>query len=272
MNPIGIMQGRLSPAGTRAQAFPSRTWRDEFAQARELGFDRIEWLVSAASLHDNPLLHDLDQVVAVARAHGVGIETICADCFIERPFVDADAAAFEASIALLDRLIAQSASLGGGTIVVPLLEGNAASDGRDCAALVTRLADVTLRARLSGVRIAVESDLPAGELHRAIEGTGIGVCYDLGNAAAAGEDLAAAITTLRERVYAVHVKDRRRGGASVTLGHGDADFQSAFARLRAIGYGGPLILETPRGESPVVAAREHLAFVRQLMGAAARVA
>jgi L-ribulose-5-phosphate 3-epimerase len=272
MNPIGIMQGRLSPAGARAQAFPHGTWREEFRQARELGFDRIEWLVDAASLRDNPLLHDVGQVLAISRDTGVGVDTVCADCFIEHPFANADAAALHVSVALLDRLIVQSAAIGARTIIVPLLEGNAVADRDHCERVLTQLADVAMRAGRVGIRIAIESDLPAGEWDHAIKTGHIGVCYDLGNAVAAGQDLVTAIEMLGERIIAVHVKDRPVGGASVALGNGDVDFASAFAGLKATGYAGPLILETPRGSSPVDAARSHLAFVRQLTATAAFVA
>ena len=96
MNPIGIMQGRLSPAGARAQAFPRATWRAEFAQARELGFDRIEWLVASGGLDDNPLLIDANAVRAIVRDSGVRVDSVCADCFIERPMVNAEPPAIDA--------------------------------------------------------------------------------------------------------------------------------------------------------------------------------
>ena len=67
MNPIGIMQGRLSPSRAgRAQAFPFATWREEFAHAAEAGFDSIEWLVTAELYADNPLLVDHGEI---GRAH-----------------------------------------------------------------------------------------------------------------------------------------------------------------------------------------------------------
>jgi L-ribulose-5-phosphate 3-epimerase len=45
MNPIGIMQGRLSPpVGGRIQSFPVDCWREEFFRAREAGLNCIEWV------------------------------------------------------------------------------------------------------------------------------------------------------------------------------------------------------------------------------------
>ena len=56
MNPIGIMQGRLSPQATgHLQAFPWKTWELEFERARAIGFDCLEWLFEADSFEKNPI-------------------------------------------------------------------------------------------------------------------------------------------------------------------------------------------------------------------------
>ena len=45
MKEIGIMQGRLlPPVGEHIQAFPAKSWREEFAIARECGLGMIEWI------------------------------------------------------------------------------------------------------------------------------------------------------------------------------------------------------------------------------------
>lgn len=265
MNPIGIMQGRLSAAGRRAQMFPAPTWRDEFTRAQQLGFDRIEWLVDAGSLHLNPLLTDTDLVSACLRETRVTVDSICADCFIDRPLVRVPEVDREAATDLLMRVINHAAEIGARTIVLPLLEGNAVATAAECAALLASLDDVIAQAHEFGVRVAVETDLPAAALYDALAKSTVGVCYDLGNAAAAGRDITAELSILGDLVSVVHVKDRPRNAASVPLGQGDVPFVSVFASLRAIGYAGPLILETPRGQSPIDSAREQLAFVKRLI-------
>jgi hexulose-6-phosphate isomerase len=260
MNPIGIMQGRLSAGGARAQLFPAGTWRDEFHAAGELGFDRIEWLVNVESLDRNPLLHAPDEVREVIRATGIGVQSVCADCFIEQPL--ARASDHRQSAILLQRVIEGAAAIGAGAVCVPFLEGNAVEHGDELVDVLSQFDEALALARSRDIRIAIETDLDAADLRDAIRRANVWACFDVGNAAAAAVDIAGALAVLADRVALIHVKDRRLRGPSVPLGEGAVDFSAAFATLRTIEYTGPLTLETPRGDSPVESARRHLEFVR----------
>ena len=46
----------------------------------------------------------------------------------------------------------------------------------------------------------------------------------------------------------VHIKDRVRGGGTVPLGTGDADFEATFKELSRIGYQGDITLQVARSE------------------------
>jgi hexulose-6-phosphate isomerase len=48
------------------------------------------------------------------------------------------------------------------------------------------------------------------------------------------------------RIVNVHVKDRLRGGTTVPLGTGHADFDRTFAAFHDVGYRGNYILQTAR--------------------------
>jgi hypothetical protein len=66
-----------------------------------------------------------------------------------------------------------------------------------------------------------------------------------------------------DRVGSVHIKDRIRGGGTVPLGTGDADFPGLFTALREAGYDGPWVLQVARGTSgdEVTWARRNRAFL-----------
>src|SRR5262249_18789721 len=87
-NPIGIVQGRLSPpVPGRLQAFPSRTWREEFGRARTCGFSSLEWVFEADNYEQNPIWTQ-EGVVAIRRQideTGVRVDSICADYFMTHP-------------------------------------------------------------------------------------------------------------------------------------------------------------------------------------------
>lgn len=252
MNPIGIMQGRLSPAGARPQSFPRETWRDEFDRARRCGFDCLEWLITESGLEENPIWARPDDIRRCAEDSGVRLTTLCADCFLQRGD----------DHALLERLLAAAAGLGIDTVVVPWLEQNAVGVG----GYRRRLSALRPMAARHRVRIAIESDLAAAAVRELIAECApfpIGVCYDTGNAAAIGDDAAADLRTLGWRVFAIHIKDRTRSGPSVPLGHGSVNFARLADALIDIDYRGALVLETPRGADPMIAARTQREFLEQ---------
>jgi L-ribulose-5-phosphate 3-epimerase len=263
MNAIGIMQGRLSPTPAgRPQAFPKASWRDEFARAAACGLDCIEWLITADGIADNPIWSDpgVSEIHALAAASGVRVATVCADCFIAHPVVN--------DPQLLDRVVRRSAAVGAGVVVVPIIEAAAVRTRDELVAVLQAIAPVALTAATLHVRIGLESDLPGPLLRELLEASGlpaVGVCYDVGNATARGGHPAADIAALGPRLCAVHIKDRRRGGASTPLGEGDADFAAFVAALEVHGFSGPLILETPAGADPEAQAIRHRRFMHDLL-------
>jgi hexulose-6-phosphate isomerase len=73
-----------------------------------------------------------------------------------------------------------------------------------------------------------------------------GVNFDIGNSASLGWDPGIEIPAIGPRIINVHVKDRVRGGTTVPLGQGNADFPRVFRLLAQQGYGGFFILQTAR--------------------------
>lgn len=263
MRRAGIMQGRLSPAPLgRAQQFPAQ-WQDEFTRARACGFDEIEWLVTAESLDTNPILSS-DGVDAIHNAMartGVRVASVCADCFIAQPLIDPDQRSER--LALLIRLIAATRDAGGAVLVMPFLESNALGTRTTARAMLSSMKPALDIAADAGIVLAIECDLASDALRTLVDDVGhsaLGICYDTGNAAAAGLDPASEILHLEHYVSEVHLKDRRRGGSSVALGSGDVHFDAVGAALDRIGFTGPLILETPAGDDPAASAIANREF------------
>jgi hexulose-6-phosphate isomerase len=155
-----------------------------------------------------------------------------------------------------------------------VLENGEVRSDADAATVASALEPIARQAEEIEIRLGLESALPAAETLRLIDRlatANVGVCYDSGNAAFAGFDCVADISTLGRTLVGVHLKDRLRGGGSVPLGQGDVDFSAFFAALARAGYEGPVILEAPAGDAPVDNARRHLAFARRHAMAAATV-
>jgi hexulose-6-phosphate isomerase len=248
---LGFMQGRLSPmVNGRIQAFPASHWRDEYPAAARLGLALVEWTLDYADLDDNPLMTPAGraEIRALGALHGVSLETLTGDLFMQMPFWKETGAARDALLHDFERVVDASAAAGIRIIVVPLVDnGSVADRGED--ALVDALAARGDAIASHGVTIAFESDFPPARLAAFITRfpAGVfGVNYDTGNSAALGHDCGDEIGAYAARIVNVHIKDRLRGGTTVPLGTGAADLPRAMALLKASGYRGRYILQTAR--------------------------
>lgn len=269
MNEIGILQGRLSPpVPGRVQAFPWSSWEAEFEHARACGFDAIEWLFEEPRAEDNPLWSALgrERIRRLSADTGIALRSVCADYFMAHPFFRAPADECARSVEVLQTLIRHAAGVGIRTILVPVLETCEIRTPQEKDALLAALRQPLALAGAEGVTIALETELPAGDYCALVEESAhpaLGIYYDAGNAAAKGYDLAADVRALAPWLRGVHIKDRKRGGSSVPLGEGDADFRALFGALAGIGYDRPVVLQAASGNDYLGLARGYARFVRE---------
>lgn len=72
----------------------------------------------------------------------------------------------------------------------------------------------------------------------------VGVCYDVANAFYAGENPAAGVRRVKDRLRLVHLSDTgRRRWRHDPVGQGSVDFAAFAKALKEIGYGGPSVME-----------------------------
>lgn len=269
MNQIGIMQGRLSPrVERRLQAFPWQTWEKEFSRARECRLDAIEWLFEAEDYEQNPLWTDagVSKIQRLADESAVAVRSVCADYFMAHPFFRVTESERLQSIATLNQLISRAAQIGIKVILVPILEESELRNQQEKAQLLMSLRGPLDLADTHGIRLGLETELPAAEYKDLIEQANhhaVGIYYDVGNAAAKGYNCGDDIRLLGKQLCGIHIKDRKRNGPSVTLGQGDVDFSSFFSALAETEYRGPLVLQTAFCDDYLANAVTHLSFVRR---------
>lgn len=239
-----MMQGRIYPADMGSyQLFPLEEWREEIVSAMTLGYDGLELLYDRKGvLKGLFVLGEIERDVVYA--------SLCADSLAH---VDVrDGHAFRAELGsvleLCDELLI-------GKIIIPFVELNEPPDAGVLRGHLKGLASI-LGDRME--HVVIESNLPAPDFSEAVEGLGCRVCYDLGNATAAGRPVAEEIRALGDRIGHVHIKDRLHGGANVPLGEGALDFVGAARALSEIGYCGDFTFETAYGEDSLESAKEHL--------------
>jgi L-ribulose-5-phosphate 3-epimerase len=266
---IGIMQGRLvPPEGAHIQAFPLAHWREEFAFASQAGLNAIEWIFDLPDAEVNPLATDagIAEMHALGREHGVRVESACADYFMARPFVRTTPEVKADRIEKLRWLLGRCQACGITRVVLPCVDASKIADEADAVAVLSVLEQVADDLVRTGVEIHLETSLVPEEFRRFLDRIShpmIKVNYDSGNSSSLGYASKDEFRAYGDRVGSVHIKDRVRGGGTVPLGTGDADFPSLFEALKSIGYRGPWVLQVARGTAgdEVEWAKKNRAFL-----------
>jgi len=246
------MQGRLVPPEPgRFQAFPRSRWLDEIALARQVPLSYIEWIYDLYGADVNPVVKDPLQLRAMADDAGVGIYALCADYFMDLPFLrcsEAERAEREEALAQL-LLLAQKAGIE--RVVLPFVDASAIHTSDDYSMVVRVLQDALPIAQAAAMELHLETSLPPAEfadLLAQIPSPLVKVNYDSGNSASLGFKPSEEFAAYGDRVGSVHIKDRTRGSGTVPLGTGDADLPQVFRELERIGYTGDITLQVARSE------------------------
>ena len=255
MHRIGIMQGRLSPArGGAIQSFPTGTWKEEFPRARQAGLCCIEWIYEQGTETENPISTE-DGIVEtrrLARAWDIAVDSVCADYFMAHRLVSPSGSADRNAVSRLEWLIAQAAGLGACSIVLPFVDESSLVSPQQVAGLQRILQNIVPIAEDYRIELHLETDLPPRDLLSllsTLDHPFLRANYDIGNSASLGRDPAFEFLCIGRYLGSVHVKDRSRGGGSVPLGTGAADFPLYFRLIRGTGFKGPYILQTARDTS-----------------------
>lgn len=270
---IGIMQGRLlPPVDSRIQAFPGSSWPQEFAIARELGFDSIEFIFDVDDdkhITAHPLLeNECKSIRQLTAEYGVAVETVCGDYFMRHPFHSGDLDDVSRSVELLGRLVINSKSMGITDIIIPCVDRSSLSDTKDGDRLIQRLAAVIPLCEDVGVNLALETDLGPHQFRSLLDGfrsSRVTVNYDMGNSASLGYDPLVEWNFYGEKISSVHVKDRMRAGPTVPLGLGSVNFEKFFQIARDKGYEGLFVIQGARGQEDVATARAYKKFVESFV-------
>ena len=261
---IAIMQGRLQPPqGGLFQCFPRNCWREEFPQAAAAGLDAIEWIYDLQGADVNPLATDsgIAEMQALARQHHIDVVSVCADYFMDRPFVTASHAAFAELTGHLVWLLNRCRLAGITRMVLPFVDASRIETPAQEAQVAGMLRDVLPHASNAGVELHLETSLGPKEfaaLLAKLPHPMLRANYDSGNSSSLGYNVACELAAYGPRIGSVHIKDRVRGGGTVPLGQGNADIPALLSGLAAIPYHGDFVLQVARGT-----AGEEVAWARQ---------
>jgi L-ribulose-5-phosphate 3-epimerase len=272
---FGIMQGRLVPPDAgRFQSFPCSRWRDEFPNAVAAGIDYIEWIVDAYGQDINPILSSegLAEFDALKAQHNIATNGICADWFMDYPFLRCTPAERTQRELFLHKLLPTAKRINANYIVLPFVDISRIETETDKDILVDILTTAAPIAERFGVELHLETDLGPYDfaaLIARIQHPFVKANYDSGNSSGLGYVATEEFAAYGHRIGSIHIKDRRSkfdgGIATVPLGKGSADLPSVFACMKQINYTRPVTLQVARGADgdEVNWIREQLAFIKQ---------
>lgn len=271
MTRVGIMQGRLLPPFEgRFQAFPAGQWQEEFPLAREAGLDCIEWIYEKPNEAQNPLGSDrgLAELKRTMEETGIRVRSICADYYMQERLIDTNGA-----VEHLHWLMGRAALLPVVYMVLPFVDSSSLSTADQRHGLVELMRDAGAKAAGLGLELHLETDLapaPFKALLDAIDNPAVRMNYDIGNSASLGYGAEEELALLGPHLGSVHIKDRLKGGGTVPLGEGNADFPASFRMIRRAGFERPFILQAARGEDggETALARKNRLFVEGQMTSA----
>jgi hexulose-6-phosphate isomerase len=271
------MQGRLVPSEDgRIQCFPSRRWRDEFPRAVTLGFDAIEWIYESHGGEANPIVsaEGVAEILDLSARWGVVVGSLCADILMDEPVFRVPRSAAARAAARVPWLLERCRAAGLERLVLPFVGQNEIRSAEELEQAAELLGGWADEARRRSVELHLETALDAKRFVWLLDRLGddtVKVTYDIGNSLQFGFDAREELAAYGHRVGSVHVKDSKRGGTTVPLGEGDADFGFCFRALAGAGYRGPIILQAARvpGEDEMITLRRYLVFVRQELAVAA---
>lgn len=253
---IGIMQGRLTePNGRGIQFFPFDNWRPEFETVKEIGLDEIEFIFDYDDYERNPLWQGKGEKVKEASdITGIHVKSVCFDYFMRRPFYKCDGIGRLELLAENKRIlmhVLENMKLTGISLIeIPLVDDSSLRNESEEGAFRDFLLDI-LKNAPEGIRFGLETDLPPKQFKAYLDSFGqarIGANYDSGNSSGIGYLPYEEVTTLRDYIFNIHIKDRVYHGTTVELGTGSADFKELFRGLKEINYQGSFILQAARGE------------------------
>jgi L-ribulose-5-phosphate 3-epimerase len=243
------MQGRLSPKPTdRIQAFPKDTWREEFEYAQKIGFDCIELIYDILYLDQNPLSSKAgcSELREISRSSKITFSSICADYFMVRRLIDPDPKERKSNLEHATQVFSIAKDIGCPLVEFPFVDASSVRNSESLQLATEALLQLADVAEKSKLRIAVETDLPPQDFARFLDAfpSHVGANLDLGNSASLGYDAMEECQAFGNRIFNVHIKDRIKGGTTVPLTTGNADFERAFEGLSQAGYKGDFILQT----------------------------
>jgi len=239
-----------------------------FALIEEWGLSHVELRgITGGRIPDG----DVDEALRLVQRHGMGVTSISPGVFKCRPCqaeIDQHLERLRRTIALCPRFDCRQ-------IIVFSIQ-NVAGDDAPPPLVVEAIRQAGRLAAAADVRLAIENEpgfhaVTSRSLAALIDEVNmpnVGANWDPGNAWPYDQDIDRGPLMLESRLLNVHAKDTAiRAGERVfdALGKGGVNWRRQIGNLRAMGYGGPVVVET-HCEPGVETSRANAEILRAWLG------
>ena len=267
---LGIMQGRLSkPINNTIQAFPEKSWIEEFELGKKISINSIEWIFD--TYEKNPIMEkQINEINNYISKFQVKVNSICADYFMINKLFNESEQNIKKNLDMLKKLAINSKKIGAKIIEIPLVDTSSLKNEKDKKEIVTNLKKVITEINDLGLIITLETDLPPKEflnLLEMFEKNTVYANYDTGNSASLGYNINEEFEILKGKIKNIHLKDRVLNGTTVPFGLGDTNFDEFFKILKKSEYSGDLIIQGARieGMEPEQNCLKYLNFIKEYL-------
>ena len=247
---IGITQGRLVPSEkkNRIQYFPIKNWKKEIGLMSKCKIHKLEWTVNFEKIKQNALFNtrQLNEIINIKKKFDIEIPSVTCDFFMEKPIFKNNN---DTTLDILKKIIENGKKIGIKYFILPLVDNSSIKNKKHEKIIIEKLNKFKDYLNYNQ-KILFEIDYVPKQVKRFISNFGnkFGINYDSGNSASKGF-LIDEEKIYFDRVYNIHIKDRRYNGHTISLGQGNCDFRSLFLLLKKIKYKRNLILQTARSQN-----------------------
>jgi len=251
---LGVMQGRLSePTSERIQEFPGTSWREEFQRAALIDLHLLEWTLDLQGLYQNPFMTPAGhkEIKKLSKQHNIRVESVTLDCFLEGPLHRSHPITLAKSEMKDLVAVAENAhNLGVSIGILPLVAESGLDDRETLRGLFSKLAIAEDTCVELNFQIALECEFDTETIdwisQEIRELRHVGFNFDTGNSASLGNNPNEELSIYGDKLFNVHIKDRKLKGKTVPLGQGNADFEAISLGLKELNYNGNMILQAAR--------------------------
>ena len=237
----------------------------EFATAKKLGFDGIEFCIGG-NYKSELLWTDggVEKLKAMADKNGMEVCSLSPGVFAGLHPALPEAEKRAEGIEMMTHTIKVCVPLGTKWILTPMFPGDADKwPDETWNMLVDGFKALAEVADKHKVTLGLESTFSADQLLMIIDKVGskyVQAYYDVANMMHWGKDPVEEIMKLNKNICMFHIKDTE----NKMLGEGRVNFKGVSEAIKAIGYDDYMVLETPSGNDPKASAAQNLALTKQL--------